>query len=99
MKVVSAAVLATAMTVAAVPAKADVLDLSTITCGDFIQSNEQTIGNLLMWLSGYYTEDGDPTVIDGAKMEETGKQLGAYCATNPTMGLLTAAEQVMGPDE
>lgn len=98
MKILGAAV--AALMLAGAPAKAaDVLDLSTITCSQFVNSGEETIGNLLMWLSGYYTEDGDPTVIDKDKMEQVGGKLGGYCAANPSMGLLTAAEEVMGKDE
>lgn len=98
MKIFGAA--AVAIMIAATPARAaDVLDLSTITCSQFVNSGQEAIGNLLMWLSGYYTEDGDPTVIDKNKMEQVGGKLGGYCAANPDMGLLTAAEEVMGKDE
>lgn len=98
MKIFAAA--AAAMVLVATPARAaDVLDLSTITCAQFVSSGEDTIGNLLMWLQGYYTEDGDPTVLDKNKMEQIGGKLGGYCAANPDMGLLTAAEEVMGKDE
>ena len=49
-----------------------------------------------MWLDGYYTEDEDKAIIDFDKMKTKGEKLGAYCARNPTHGLITAAEDIMG---
>jgi acid stress chaperone HdeB len=73
-----------------------VLDLSTIKCKEFVESSKETIGLILMWLDGYYTEDEDKVVIDFDKMKQKGEKLGAYCAMNPTHGLMTAAEDIMG---
>jgi acid stress chaperone HdeB len=49
-----------------------------------------------MWLDGYFTGEDDPAVVDFDKMKQKGVKLGEYCAKNPTHGLLTAAEDVMG---
>ena len=46
------------------PASAQKLDVATIKCGDFIKYNKETIGNLMVWLSGYYTGEDDEAVID-----------------------------------
>jgi acid stress chaperone HdeB len=85
-----------AMSLAAAPADAQVVDLSTIKCKEFLDSSKETIGYIMMWLDGYFTSEDDPAVVDFDKMKEKGVKLGEYCAKNPTHGLLTAAEDVMG---
>ena len=78
------------------PADAQVVDLSTIKCKEFLDSGKATIGYIMMWLDGYFTPEDDPAVVDFDKMKHQGEKLGEYCAKNPTHGLLTAAEEVMG---
>jgi len=81
-----------------VHAKAEKLDLSTITCKKFLEYNKENIGLLLTWLEGYYSADDDDPVIDFDQMAANGKKLGAACATDPDIGLITAAEKIYGKD-
>ena len=74
-------------------ASAQKLDVATIKCGDFIKYNKETVGNLMVWLSGYYTGEDDDSVIDFDKIAADGQKLSAYCAQNPR--LLTAAESII----
>ena len=82
----------------AAPASAQKLDVATIKCEDFVKSPKETIGNLMMWLSGYYTGEDDDAIIDFDKMAADGQKLGAFCAQNPTISLLTAAERIMSKE-
>jgi acid stress chaperone HdeB len=84
-----------ALPLLAVPASAQVVDLSTIKCKEFLDSGKDTIGYVMMWLDGYFTSEDDPAIVDFDKMKVKGERLGQYCAKNPTHGLLTAAEEVM----
>jgi acid stress chaperone HdeB len=77
------------------PASAQVVDLSTIKCKEFLDSSKATIGYIMMWLDGYFTGEDDPAVVDFDQMKQKGERLGEYCAMNPSHGLLTAAEEVM----
>ena len=79
----------------AAPASAQVVDLSTIKCKEFLDSGKETIGYIMMWLDGYFTSEDDPAIVDFDKMKQKGTKLEEYCARNPTRGLLTAAEDVM----
>lgn len=76
------------------PAAAEKLDLSTMTCEQFIHSDEQTIIVTLAWLDAYYKTDDDPPVIDTDKFERNAKKLGEYCAKNPSIGLITATDEL-----
>jgi acid stress chaperone HdeB len=77
------------------PAKAQQIDLSTITCKDFFEGNKDQIQFVIVWLMGFYTGEDDPPILDFAKMKDKAEKLGAYCGKNPTHGLITAAEQVV----
>ena len=48
-----------------------------------------------MWMAGYFADQDDPPIVDFDKMKEDAQTLGAYCAKNPTIGLITAAEETI----
>jgi acid stress chaperone HdeB len=88
------AVLVAVMLAVAAPASAQKVDLSTITCKDFLASGKENVGLILMWLTGYYADQEAPPVIDFDKMRSDAAKIGEYCAANPGNGLITAAEEV-----
>ena len=93
-KFLSSILIATALAAAA-PAQAQKLDLSTITCKQFLDMNQDNISLILMWMAGYYAEEDAPAIVDFDKMKEDASKLGAYCRDNPTVGLITAAEETI----
>jgi acid stress chaperone HdeB len=88
---VAAAMLAAAPTVAA----DNNLDLSKVTCKDFIAAGKDNISIILTWLDAYYLGKDAPPVIDFDRMAKSGKALGEYCGTNGDATLTKAADQVM----
>ncbi|HEV3241989.1 MAG TPA: HdeA/HdeB family chaperone [Methyloceanibacter sp.] len=92
-------VVVAAALLAASPVRAQVVDMSTITCADFSSRPPEQMANIMFWLEGYYTEDNDPTTIDFAVFKSTLEKLLLYCKDNPTVGVLTAADEVMGSDD
>jgi acid stress chaperone HdeB len=93
-KVASAVVVAAGL-LAAGPANAQVVDLSTLKCKQFIELPKETVNAIAMWLDGYLTDDEDPAVVDFDKMKAKAERLAEYCAQSPEMSLMTAAENVM----
>ena len=85
-----------ALILAASSAEAQVVDMSTITCSDFSSRPPDQMANIMFWLEGYYTEEDEPTTIDFTEFKSTLEKLLVYCSSNPTVGLLTAADEVMG---
>ena len=77
------------------PANAQVIDLSKIECKEFIGLPKETISYLTMWLDGYLTDEEDSHVVDLEKMKTTAEKLVLYCAQNPSMSVLNAAEEVI----
>lgn len=95
MRALSLAILVATLAAAA-PARAQVVDLSTITCKQFFEGPETRISYVLTWLDAYYRDEDAPPVMDFDKMKSDVTKLGAYCAQNPTIGLITAADKVFG---
>ncbi len=81
---------------APLPAAGAKLDLSTISCKQFLEYDKENIGLLLTWLEGYYSADEDDPVIDFEKMAVNGKALATACAKEPSLGLITTAEKIYG---
>jgi acid stress chaperone HdeB len=91
----AAAALVAATLLCAQQSHAQVLDLSTVTCKQFFEGNKDRLDFVVAWLLGYYMDENDPPVLDFGKMKDRAAKLGAYCATNPDHGLVTAADSVM----
>jgi acid stress chaperone HdeB len=87
--------LVTAAMLAPLPVKAQQLDLATVTCKDFIASDKDTIGLILMWLEGFYADEDAKPIVDFDKMKANGGRLGEYCGKNPGHSLITAADEVV----
>ena len=79
-------------------ASAQVVDISTIKCKEFFESDKERIALVMMWLTAYYKEEDDPPVIDFDKMKTDTAKLAAFCVENPTAGLITAADKVMSKE-
>jgi acid stress chaperone HdeB len=93
---VASAVLVAAALLAAAPAHAQVIDLSTLRCKQFIELPKETLNAVTLWLDAYLTDEEESAIIDFDKMKADGAKLGDYCRANPTNGLITAAEEIMG---
>jgi acid stress chaperone HdeB len=78
------------------PACAEKWDLSTVNCQTFLSFDKDTVNILLAWLDAYYKGDNDPAVIDTEKYLANAKKLGEYCRANPSMGLITATDELFG---
>ncbi len=90
--IIAAALLAM---VGAAPAKAEVIDVSTVKCSDLATMKEDEISYLLIWLHGYYGGKAGDTTIDLASLESAGGAIGEKCGANPELGLMTAIQQMV----
>jgi len=78
------------------PAQAAVLDLSTMTCKQFVESDKDAIAMVLTWLDGWYKGDEDEAIIDTDVFVANAKKFGTYCAANPSISIVNAAEEILG---
>ena len=81
---------------AVLPAYAVVLDLATMSCKQFIDSKPDDIQMVLTWIDGWYKGDSDEALIDTEVFIANAKKFGAYCAANPNVSIVTAAEKILG---
>jgi hypothetical protein len=71
------------------------IDMRSLKCTDFVKSNQETATNIMLWLSGYFTYEDDPPIINLSKIGNKESQLKQYCADNPLLSLLEASEIFM----
>jgi acid stress chaperone HdeB len=96
MKSIGAVLFAGAMAVSSAPADAVVLDLSTMTCKQFVEGDPDEIKMVLTWMDGWYKGDSDEAVIDTDVFVANAKKFGAFCGANPTISIVNAAEKILG---
>jgi acid stress chaperone HdeB len=79
-------------------AKADAqkIDVSAMTCRQFVQSNEANSQVVLAWFLGFYSEVENPQVIDLGKLQNFGEKLLTFCKEEPEFRMTTAAEGILG---
>jgi acid stress chaperone HdeB len=73
-----------------------VIDLSRMTCREFLASNKDEIRIIWAWLDGYYKDDQDPPIIDTNTLVDNLNKLNDYCTANPTIGLIAATDKLFG---
>ena len=98
MKTLYATFFAAALLVCAKPALAadTSLDVSELTCDQFLKYDDTNKGLIMMWLEGYYTEeDESPTIDFGAMAGHLAKLLIA-CQADPSKKVLDLTDDAMG---
>ena len=82
-----ATLFAAALVLCAKPALAaadSTLDVSELTCQQFMSYDDTNKGLIMMWLEGYYTEEDEPTTIDFGKMAGHLAKLLIDCQADPS---------------
>jgi len=77
-------------------AEAEVLDLNTVKCKDFMTASKEDISYTLAWLDGYYMDEDAPAIIDFDKLKSNSAKLADYCGAHPDIGVGAAAEELFG---
>ena len=99
MKTISAILVAISLVavslVTAAPASAQKLDLTKVTCKQFLDSGERTMNMILMWLTGFFTDEDDTPIVDFDKLKTDANKISDYCRKNPNTALMTAAEEIL----
>jgi acid stress chaperone HdeB len=96
MKTTVSMLFAAALVLSSVPARAVVLDLSTLTCKQFVEGGDDEIKMVLTWMDGWYKGDEDEAIIDTDVFIDNAKKFGTFCAANPTISIVNAAEKILG---
>ncbi|MGE0024308.1 MAG: HdeA/HdeB family chaperone [Hyphomicrobium sp.] len=81
---------------------AEAVDLKTMTCQAAITSNpsdSEGLGYILMWIAGHQASDSEDPIFDTDTFGTDMEHIGTYCGSNPSVGLLTASDEVMGTED
>jgi acid stress chaperone HdeB len=96
MKIMSVILFAAFVALSSAPAHAVVLDLSTMTCKQFIEGGDDEIKMVLTWMDGWYKGDEDEAIINTEVFVANAKKFGTFCAANPSISIVNAAEKILG---
>ncbi|MFZ2017828.1 MAG: HdeA/HdeB family chaperone [Methyloceanibacter sp.] len=99
MKTLHATFFAAALVLCAKPALAageSTLDVSELTCEQFMNYDDTNKGLIMMWFEGYYTEEDEPTTIDFGKMASHLAKLLIACQADPSKKVLDLTDDAMG---
>ncbi len=77
-----------------IPARAEVIDVSTIKCSEALAMSKDEMSYVLIWLHGYFGGKAGDTTIDIDALGESGTAIGEKCGENPNLGLMTVIEQL-----
>jgi hypothetical protein len=82
--------------VAVLPAHAQVtIDVSKITCEQYILFTVANPHDIAVWLSGYYNAKRNNTVIDTQELREHARKVTDYCELNLKLTVMDAVEKVL----
>jgi hypothetical protein len=75
-------------------AKLPPVDFSVMTCEQFwVRTTAADRGPFLFWLSGYFGNKKNSSVLDPVDFTEKTKALSEYCSKQPNDSILSAAEK------
>ena len=77
---------------AASAARAAPQDMSTLTCQDWIDADDDQQDQMIAWLHGYVSGHSGSTLYDLDAHADAVK-LRTYCQNHSTIGVISAAEQ------
>jgi acid stress chaperone HdeB len=83
--------------IVASPAGAQVtIDVSKITCEQYIRYTVANPHDIAVWLSGYYNGKRNNTVVNTQEFREQALTVLDYCVVNQTSTVMDAVEKVLG---
>ncbi|MBQ7585716.1 MAG: hypothetical protein IJU40_05655 [Desulfovibrionaceae bacterium] len=68
------------------------IDMSKVTCKEFLNAGDQGIGMMVTWIDGYLSAKSDNTVMSDEWMKKLGTHMGTYCAKNGSKTIMDAID-------
>jgi acid stress chaperone HdeB len=72
------------------------LDLSKVTCDQYVGYKITDPQNIAIWLSGYYNGKRGNTIVDTQGFNVNTKKLRDFCLRNPATPVMQATETLFG---
>lgn len=82
------------------PAQAQsTLDISKITCQEYLMDTYTFSQYVVMWLSGYYNGKRNNTIIEPDAVKKNADKVNLYCYEHRDATVMDAAKNVLGFDK
>ncbi len=75
------------------PAKAQVIDLSLITCKDLLAADTERQVLIASWMSGYFSASKNLNVLDFRYTERNGRVVSKYCKSHKSDTVMNAMQK------
>lgn len=75
------------------------VDVSKISCEQFLIDKVAPTKSIVLWLSGYYNGKRNNTVIDPGALEKNADKVEDYCRLNLTTNVMDAVKATLGLDK
>jgi HdeA/HdeB family len=83
-----------------IPAQAQVtVDVSKITCEQYLKDEITFSQNVVMWLSGYYNGKRNNTIIEPDAVKKNEQKVNLYCYQHRETTVMDAVKNVLGFDK
>jgi len=79
--------------VANAPARADAVDMSTVTCGQLMTMPAEGVSFMLTWVQGYLAGTDEELSMDPDALGKSIDATVAYCKENEEMSVLNATKE------
>ena len=72
------------------------IDVSKISCGQFLQNKVASNRTVAIWLSGFYAGKRNDLIVDTQAVERNVGRVTRYCDSNRNASLMQAVETTLG---
>jgi acid stress chaperone HdeB len=96
MKILTTIAMSAALTVPVVSAPNNQqIDVSSMTCQQFLQNDESKVSLIVIWFNGFYSQSQDPQIIDLSSINEARDRFVDFCKQQPNFKMTIAAEGLL----
>ena len=72
------------------------IDVSKITCDQFLQNKVANTRTIAVWLSGFHAGKRNDPVVDSQALERNADRVSRYCDSNRNVALMEAVATALG---
>jgi acid stress chaperone HdeB len=72
------------------------IDMSKITCEQFLQNKVAHTRTIAIWLNGFHAGKQNNPVVDSQALERNAERVSRYCGSNRKVALMQAVETTLG---
>jgi hypothetical protein len=71
------------------------IDMTAVTCEEFLKMPPEQEGNFAAWMSGYYNQKTSSTVVDLDALVKNIENVKTWCASNPKESVMAGLQRAV----